>query len=80
MLAVLLLATFGIMVVEAVTGRFSGIVMQVRIDECTPRKLRMTGFRKSGSTLNLRHEGVRENTIVATDSCPGGLVLRTTIL
>jgi hypothetical protein len=63
-LALFVVATTGAVVFEAMTGRFSGVVMQVRIDECTPRKLRMTTFRIRGSSVELRYEGVAENTIV----------------
>ena len=58
-----ILAVFGVVLFEAVTGHFSGTVMQVRIDECSPRKLRMTGFRLPGSTTKLRYEGVAESSI-----------------
>lgn len=62
-LGLLVVATVGAIVIEALTGRFSGAVMQVRIDECTPRKLRMTGFRITGSSGELRFKIVPQNTI-----------------
>jgi hypothetical protein len=63
LLAIVMSASAGGIVFEATTGRFSGAVMQVRIDECAPRKLRMTGFRIPGSTIELRNEGAAEDSI-----------------
>lgn len=61
--AVFVLAVAGAIFFEAVTGRFSGTVMQVRIDECVPRKLRMTAFRVSGSTIELQNDNAAEDSI-----------------
>lgn len=53
---IVLLAVFGAVLFEAVTGHFSGTVMQVRIDECSPRKVSMTAFRLPGSNSELHFE------------------------
>ncbi|MGZ0169267.1 MAG: hypothetical protein ACKVHE_06910 [Planctomycetales bacterium] len=62
-LAVVISASAGAIVFEATTGRFSGTIMQVRIDECAPRKLRMTEFRIPGPTIKLRNSDAAEDSI-----------------
>ena len=62
-MAALVVAAFGMIVFEAVTGQFSGTVVQVRIDECSPRKLTVTGFCRPGSTYQFRGDEVPEDSI-----------------
>lgn len=61
--AVLPFALVGVIIFEAMTGRISGTVVQVRIDECSQRKLIMTGFCRPGSTYQLRRDDVLKDSI-----------------
>jgi hypothetical protein len=59
-LTVLLFAASGALIFETITGGISGTVLEVRIDECTSAKLRMTVFRRSESNFTLTNEGMAE--------------------
>ena len=59
-LAVLLFAAAGALFFKTMTGGIFGTVLEVRIDECTSTKLRMTAFRRSGSSFTLINENMAE--------------------
>ena len=59
---IVLLAVFGAVLFEAVTGHFSGTVIQVRIDECDPY-LKMTALHVPASTYYLQLDIAEESLI-----------------
>lgn len=61
--AVLVSALVGVIILEAMTGWMSGTVVHVRIDECSPHKLAMTGFCRPGSTYQFRRDDVPKDSI-----------------